>query len=138
MSMTLEQLQAKIKDYIDHGYYKDVAAAAREAQRATRHFIARTHPQIAFSGKDLGGNQIIIGKFDIHADSIQANLYANYFSRWYNTGAYGRAIRKQGPRYGQKGPKYPSRGNYFESNKAAIENYFAKQLELYLKKHINL
>jgi len=138
MNMTLEQLNRKIEDYIAHGYYKDVAAAAREAQRATRLFIARTHPQTAFAGKSLGGNQIIIGKYDVHADSILANVYANYFSRWYNTGAFGRMIRKRGPRFGQRGPTYPARGNYFESNKAAIEDYFAKQLERYLKKRISI
>jgi len=138
MSMTLEQLNKKIDEYITHGYYKDVAAAAREAQRATRHFIARTHPQTAFGGKKLGGGQIMIGKYDVHADKILANVYANYFSRWYNTGAFGRLIRKRGPRFGQRGPKYPPRGNYFESNKTAIEDYFAKQLESYLQKHISL
>jgi len=138
MSMTLEQLNRKIEDYIAHGYYKDVAAAAREAQRATRDFIARTHPQTAFSGKSLGGSQIIIGKYDVQADSILTNEYANYFSRWYNTGAFGRMIRKRGPRFGMRGPIYPARGNYFESNKAAIEDYFAKQLEEYLKKHIRI
>ena len=136
--MTLEQLHKKIEDYIARGYYKDVAAAAREAQRATRDFIARTHPQTAFGGKKLGGNQVIIGKYDVHAENIQANVYANYFSRWYNTGAFGRIIRKRGPRFGQRGPTYPPRGNYFESNKAAIEDYYAKQLEIYMKKHISL
>ena len=134
----MEQLNRKIEDYIAHGYYKDVAAAAREAQRATRDFIARTHPQTAFSGKSLGGSQIIIGKYDVQADSILTNEYANYFSRWYNTGAFGRMIRKRGPRFGMRGPIYPARGNYFESNKAAIEDYFAKQLEEYLKKHIRI
>jgi len=136
--MTIEQLNRKIEDYISHGYYKDVAAAAREAQRATRNFIARTHPQKAFGDKQLGGNQIVMGKYDVHAETIQANVYANYFSRWYNTGAFGRVIRKRGPRFGQRGPTYPPRGNYFESNKAAIENYYAKCLEEYLDKHISI
>lgn len=136
--MTLAELQKQVQEYIDRGYYQDVAAAAREAQRATRDFIARTHPQTAFGGKQLGGNQIIIGRYDVHADSIVTNVYANYFSRWYNTGAFGRIIRGSGPRAGQRGPTYPSRGSYFESNRAAIEDFFAKSLEEYLEKHISL
>ena len=136
--MTLNELQQKIQDYIDRGYYQDVAAAAREAQRATRDFIARTHPHTAFGGKNLGGSQIRMGKYDVHADSIVTNVYANYFSRWYNTGAFGRVIRGSGPRRGQRGPAYPPRGDYFGSNKSAIEEYFARQLEEYLQKHISL
>lgn len=138
MTMTLQELQRHVQDYIDRGYYQDVAAAARDAQRATRDFIARTHPQTAFGGKNLGGNQIIIGKYDVLAERIVTNVYANYFSRWYNTGAFGRIIRGNGPRSGQRGPTYPSRGSYFESNKAAIEDFFAHRLEEYLAKHIKL
>ena len=138
IDMTLEELNRKIQDYIDHGYYQDVAAAAREAQRATRDYIARTHPKTAFGGKSLGGEQIRVGKYDVHADSILTNVYANYFSRWYNTGAFGRIIRGRGPRRGQYGPSYPARGDYFGSNKAAIEEYFRKQLEEYLEKNIKL
>ena len=136
--MTLAELRNKVQDYIDRGFYQDVAAAARDAQRATRDYIARTHPQTAFAGKALGGKQIIIGKYDVHADRIVTNVYANYFSRWYNTGAFGRVIRGRGPRAGQRGPTYPSRGSYFERNRAAIEDYFAKSLEEYLQKHIKL
>ena len=53
--MTLDELNRKIKDYIDRGFYRDVAAAARDAQLATRDYVARTHPQVAFDGKRLGG-----------------------------------------------------------------------------------
>ena len=136
--MTLDELNKRITEYIGHGYYQDVAAAAREAQLATRDYVARTHPQTAFAGKSLGGRQIIVGKYDIHADNIITNVYANYFSRWYNTGAFGRPIRGRGPRRGQTGPSYPPRGAYFETNKAAIENYFAQKLDEYLQKHIKL
>ena len=136
--MTLDELRKQIQDYIDHGYYRDVAVAARDAQRATRDYIARTHPQTAFGGKKLGGGQIVMGKYDVHADSIVTNVYANYFSRWYNTGAFGRIIRGSGPRSGQRGPTYPARGDYFDSNRAAIENYYAQRLEEYLEKHISL
>ena len=138
MAITVAELRQKLDDYIAHGYYRDVAAAARDAQRATRYYIARTHPQVAFGGKRLGASQIIIGKFDIHADKIESNVYANYFSRWYNTGTFGRAIRGSGPRRGETGPTYPARGDYFGSNKAAIEEYFRQRLVEYLQKHINL
>lgn len=136
--MTLAELQKQVQEYIDHGYYQDVAAAAREAQRATRDYIARTHPQTAFGGKQLGGKQIVMGKYDVHADRIVTNVYANYFSRWYNTGAFGRIIRGSGPRAGQRGPTYPARGDYFDSNRAAIEEFYAQRLEEYLQKHIKL
>ena len=136
--MTLDEMNKQITEYIEHGYYQDVAAAAREAQLATRDYVARTHPQTAFAGKSLGGKQIIVGKYDVHADNIVTNVYANYFSRWYNTGAFGRPIRGRGPRRGQTGPSYPPRGAYFETNKAAIEEYFAKRLDEYLQKHIKL
>ena len=136
--MTLAELQSKVQEYIDYGYYQDVAAAAREAQRATRDYIARTHPQTAFGGKQLGGKQIVMGKYDVHADRIVTNVYANYFSRWYNTGAFGRIIRGSGPRAGQRGPTYPARGDYFDSNRAAIEEFYAQRLEEYLQKHIKL
>lgn len=137
--MTLAELQKRVQEYIDHGYYQDVAAAARDAQRATRAFIARTHPSTAFGGKNItAGKKIQLGSYDVHADRIITNMYANYFARWYNTGTFGRVIRGRGPRRGQRGPTYPSRGSYFESNKAAIEDYFAKSLERYLQKHIKL
>lgn len=135
---TLQDLQRKIEDYIQNGYYRDVAKAVREAQLATRIYIARTHPSTAFGGKHLGGKQIVIGKYSVDASRIVTNIYASYFSRWYSTGALGRTIRKYGPRLGMKGPKYPSRGNYFESNKAAIEDYFVTQLERYLERNISL
>ena len=137
MAMTIDELRHKLQDYINSGYYNDVAAAAREAQIATRDYISRTHPQTAFSGKQLGGSQIIIGEFDIHSDKIESNVYGNYFTRWYNTGAFGRVIRS-GVRQGEKGPTYPSRGAYFENNKAAIEEYFRACLVEYLQKHISL
>lgn len=136
--MDLKELQEKIDEYIRSGYYRDVAKAAREAQTATRDYIARTHPSTAFDGKRMAGKQIIIGKYDVEVSKIVTNIYANYFSRWYSTGAYGRIIRKSGPRQGVRGPEYPSRGAYFETNRAAIEDYFATQLERYLERHISL
>lgn len=135
---TLQDLQKQIDEYIRAGYYRDVAKAAREAQIATRMYIARTHPTTAFDGKALGGRSIIIGKYSVEASRIVTNIYANYFSRWYNTGAFGRIIKKSGPRQGMRGPTYPARGSYFESNRAAIEDYFANQLERYLERHISL
>lgn len=119
------------------GYQQDVYAACREAQKATRDYIARTHPSTAFGGKKLAGSQIIIGKYDIEASRVVTNIYANYFSRWYNTGAFGRII-KYGIRRGIRGPEYASRGSYFESNKAAIVDYFNNQVERYLERHVKL
>ena len=137
MLITLKDLNAKVQEYMRQGYQQDVYAAARVAQQATRDYIARTHPSTAFGGKKLGGSQIIIGKYDVSADNVLTNIYANYFSRWYNTGAYGRTI-KYGVRRGQRGTTYPPRGKYFESNRAAIIDYFNTQIERYLERHISL
>ena len=136
--MTLEELQKQINEYTAKGFYQDVAAASRDAQLATREYIARTHPQSDFDGRVLGGRQIIVGKYEVTASVINANVYANYFSRWYNTGAFGRIIRGRGPRRGQRGPSYPSRGSYFESNRQAIEDYYAAELDKALQKRIKL
>ena len=136
--MTLDELQKQVREYTAKGFYQDVAAASRDAQLATRAYIARTHPQSAFEGRSLGGKQIIVGKYEVTASVINANVYANYFSRWYNTGAFGRLIRGRGPRRGQRGPSYPPRGSYFESNRQAIEDYYAAELDKALQKRIKL
>lgn len=136
--MTLDELQKQVREYTAKGFYQDVAAASRDAQLATRAYIARTHPQSAFEGRALGGKQIIVGKYEVTASVINANVYANYFSRWYNTGAFGRLIRGRGPRRGRRGPSYPPRGSYFESNRQAIEDYYAAELDKALQKRIKL
>jgi len=135
---TLIELHADIEKYIKNGYHKDVAKATRVAQRATRYFIYSTHAHTAFGGKTLSSGQFRIGTYKVEPDRIRVNIYANYFARWYNTGAYGNIIKKSGPRQGEKGPVYPARGNYFESNKAAIEAHFKNCLEEYLKRNISL
>lgn len=135
---TIEELQQKVQDYVDSGYAVDVAKAARQAQIATHDFIRRTHPSTAFGGKKING-YIIKGTF--HAENrgvVVATIYANYFARWYNTGAFGRPIRGSGPRRGQKGPTYAPRGEYFAKNKQAIEEYFMSTLVHYLNENIGL
>lgn len=139
--MTLEELNKKIQEYIDHGYRKDVQEAIGFALKATQHFIARTYPKSAFDGKKLGGFDTQIRqlkKIDVSAYAIAGGVYADYFSRWYITGAYGRIIKGSGPRQGEKGPTYPSRGDFFGKNKAAIEDYYRQQLEEYLQTHISI
>lgn len=37
-----------------------------------------------------------------------------------------------------KATKYPARGDYFGRNKAAVETYFASQVDAYLETHIKL
>ena len=141
MAMTLEELNKKIQEYIDHGYRKDVQEAIGFALKATQHFIARTYPKSAVDGKKLGGFDTQIRqlkKIDVSAYAIAGGVYADYFSRWYITGAYGRIIKGSGPRQGEKGPTYPSRGDFFGKNKAAIEDYYRQQLEEYLQTHISI
>lgn len=135
---TIAELQAKVQKYTDAGFTADVVKAAREAQNATCDYIRRTHPQTGFGGMEIS-KYIQKGKFTVeNVGVVNATVYANYFARWYNTGAYGRAIRKRGPRQGMKGPEYAPHGNYFEKNAQAIEQYFTDYLLNYLKEHIDL
>ena len=139
--MTLDELVKRVNEYSERGFYNDVVQAHIYASRATRDFIARTHPQVAFSGKTMGDEQFKIFKkeFEIVGPGhVNTMVYANYFARWYNTGAYGRIIKAKGPRKGTKGTKYPPRGKYFEANKAAIEQYFIDKVDEYLEKNIKL
>ena len=136
--MTIDELQREVQQYVDSGYSKDVASAAAAAQVATKYYIQRTHPSTAFGGKKING-YIIKGSYKIENKGvIKANIYANYFARWYSTGAIGRAIRGRGPLQGQTGPTYPARGAYFNANFEAIQQYFMDYIVNYLKEHISL
>lgn len=132
--MTLEELGKRMNAYAEKGLLNEVIQATREAGVKTRLFIARTHPRTAFDGKALTPGMFVRGSFTIGEDETVQTIYANYFARWYNTGAYGRVIR-YGKRKGQKGPSYGPRGHYFESNKAAIEEYYAACIDTYLNQH---
>lgn len=143
--MELEQLKAQIQEYADNGFEADINKAAYDARLKTKHFIERTHPTTAFSGKNLihddinNADEIIRGSFKIEGGSggnILANIYSNYFARWYNTGAYGRTIR-YGKRKGQKGTHYPPRGAYYSSNKQAIEEFYSKCILDYMKSNMS-
>lgn len=135
--MELNELQKTVQAYVDSGFMKDVVTAARQAQEATKLYIARTHPSTGFDGRNLSG-MFVKGKFLLSSSTIDATVYANYFARWYNTGAMGRIIRGRGPRQGRIGPTYPPRGAYFESNAQAIKAYFLDYMVNYLKNHIKL
>lgn len=138
--MDFIELQAKMQEYADKGYADECAKAARYAQIKTRAFVERLHPATAFGGISLRGNnpngntpnQVVKGSFKVADVRSSATVFADYFSRWYDTGAFGRIITR-GKRKGQKGPIYPSRGSIFEKNRQAIEDYFAKQVEEYFK-----
>ena len=144
---TLEQLQKQIDEYVAKGYKKVVEAGVRYSQIMTRAYIARTHASTGFGGKNLiidesGGkrktvNQIIKGRFNVNAMTIESVVYANYLARWYNTGAKQHMILR-GPYKGRLSTYYPPRGKYFEQNRQAIENYFCSQLEMYMATHIKL
>lgn len=146
---TLADLQKQIDDYIEKGYKKTVEAGVRHAQVMTRAYIARTHASTGFGGKNLlidesksasrgkTVNQIIKGRFNIHALTVDSVIYANYFARWYNTGAKQHMILR-GPYKGRMSTYYPARGSYFSANRAAIESYFCGQLEMYMATHIKL
>ncbi len=144
--LTLEQLQKRIQDYIDHGHKAVVEAGVRYAQTMTRNYISRTHPSTGFGGQSLikdtsnskTSNQIIKGKYHrVDAESIEAVVYANYLARWYNTGAKQHVIT-YGPHKGWLSTYYAARGAYFSQNASAIENYFASQLEQYMDRHIKI
>ena len=138
---TFNDLINKLNEYAKNGFYLDCVKAVSHATQATRAFIARTHPHRAFGGKTLDDKQYIISKkynAFVRGEGITSLIYANYFARWYNTGASSHIIRGTGPRRGQFSTSYPPRGNYFNSNKAAIEKYFTDQVEDYLSNHSSL
>ncbi len=142
---TLEELQKELEYYKNHGFRDQANAAIRYAQIKTRGFIERTHPSTGFGGQSLitdehnskTHNQIIKGKFDIDAKRALANIYANYLARWYNTGATQHMILR-GERKGQMSTYYAPRGDYFNSNAAAIEKYFASQIEDFIGRNIKI
>lgn len=142
---TLEELQKELEYYKNHGFRDQANAAIRYAQIKTRAYIARTHPSTGFGGQSLitdehnakTHNQIIKGKFDVDAKRALINIYANYLARWYNTGAKQHMILR-GERRGQLSTHYSPRGNYFESNEAAIKKYFASQIEEFIKRNIKM
>lgn len=135
--MELVDLQKKIQDYVNSGFAHDVVQAARQAQEATRLFIRRTHPGTGFDGRNLT-KFIVKGAFKVEGTGkVAANVYANSFARWYNTGAGGNIILR-GPRQGQKGPTYAPRGTYFDQNADAIRQYYMDYLIDYLERRIDL
>ena len=136
--MTLDELGVKIQDLSDKGFFEAVIRATESAREDTRLFIARTHPKTAFGGKKLTQDMFIRGRYTVGVKAIDHNIYANYFARWYNTGAFGRAIRASGKRKGMKGTTYPARGDYFGNNKKAIEDYYAGCVDRYLEQEIKI
>lgn len=139
------ELQKKIDELASNGYRDIVNRAVRVAQIATRSWIERQHPKTAFGGKSLSydnfngktHNQIIKGSFKIHAGSVDANLYANYFSRWYNTGATQHVIMR-GKYHGRKSTEYPARKKIMAGLNGAVEQYFGGVVEKYIKKRLKL
>lgn len=136
--MTFDELTLKIQELSEKGFYEAVIRATERARADTRLFIARTHPKTAFGGKKLTQGMFIRGKYTIGVNAIDIRIYANYFARWYNTGAFGRAIRASGKRKGTKGAKYPARGDYFGNNKKAIEDFYASCVDRYLAEEIKI
>lgn len=130
--MTFDEINERLNELSEKGFTELVNHATKRARLDAKFFIARTHPKTAFGGQQMGTNQFIRGKYKIRVGDTLTNIYANYFARWYNTGAFGRAIRANGKRKGMRGTKYPPRGNYFANNKKAIEDYYATCIDKYL------
>jgi len=143
--MEYEELTAHIEQYVKAGYRQDCEKAARHAQCVTRQFVEKLHPTTAFGGRNIlqdnyngrSHNQIVKGTYKAEAGQVLTRIYANYFCRWYNTGAYGLPIRS-GKYKGRKGPVYAPREKVFDNNVTSIENNFAQAAEGYLAKHIKL
>nr|DAX60320.1 MAG TPA: hypothetical protein [Caudoviricetes sp.] len=135
--MNLDELQAEIRDFSDHGLQELVREGAYKAQLKARDFVLRTHPATAFGGKNIlydnGHKEIRCGSFKAEAGGMTTSIYANYFARWFNTGAHGNIIRVKGKRFGQRGPRYPARGSYFEANAQAIQKFYSEELVKYVK-----
>lgn len=141
----MKELNDRLKEYKRLGFMAQVEKAVKLARGETREYIERTHPQVAFGGKSLitddynhrTNHQAILGSYKVNATMINANIYSNYFQRWYNTGAHGNVI-KYGKYKGRRGPKYPARGNFYQSNKSSIEKFYADALQRALNKFIKI
>lgn len=96
-AVDLEYLIRKIEDYRKQGLMNDVKKAANSARGEVREWIESQHPKEAFNGHNLimddfnsnTHHQTVLGSFSVVSNVINANLYANYFQRWANTGVHG-------------------------------------------------
>lgn len=143
--MELKELQERIQKYQREGFGKQVASAVKRARGQTREYIERTHPQTAFGGKSLiidnfnnrTNHQTVLGHFEAHTGIIWGTLFANYFQRWYSTGAKQHNIM-YGRYKGRKSTYYDARGSYYTTNKSAIEQNFADNLNKALDEFIKI
>lgn len=129
--LIMDKLAQKIKLYSESGFYNAVNDACRKARIDTRAFIARTHPHSGFDGKIRADKGFRLGKYDFQAKKIDLTIYVNYFARWWNTGFFHPVIRTKPLKIRHK--IVQPLGNYFESNKAAIEDYYNSRLEYYMQ-----
>lgn len=144
--MELKVLNDKIQAYKDKGFGQQIEWAVKRARRETRIYIERTHLQTAFGGKSLifewykgkFHKQTVLGSFQVYSRMISANIYANHWQRWANTGATPHKIRS-GKMKGQMSTySYPPKTTYYRDNATAIGNYFADRLEDALNRYIKI
>lgn len=143
--LDLKTLNEKVNEFYYSRYRQQVLQAIKRARGETREFIERTHPQTAFGGKSLltdnynkqTHHQAILGSFAVDSRVVAGNIYSNYFQRWFNTGARQHEI-KSGSYKGRQSTYYAPRGNYYEQNRSAIEQYFTDALNRALDDIIKL
>lgn len=99
----LEILNDRINTYRKQGLMKDVEKAADRSRGRLREWIESQHPQYAFfSRRNPNGinliidnynsqthHQTVLGSHNVVGSIVNANIYANYYQRWANTGVRG-------------------------------------------------
>ena len=144
--LELKVLNDKLQQYKDKGFGQQIEWAVKRARGETREFIERTHPQTGFGGKSLiydeyngkTHHQTVLGSFHVYSTMITANIYANYFQRWYNTGATPHKVRSGAWKGRMSTYSYPPKTTYYRDNAKAIEQYFAERLDEALKFFIKI
>lgn len=59
-------------------------------------------------------------------------FYSTYYARWEMTGAFGRIVKSGKVRKGQHGPTYESKGDFYQQNSDAIDEFMANRIYQYL------
>lgn len=134
-AVTLQAMSEKVREYSQKGFHDDVQKAIKLSRGETREWIEHQHPaqgKITSHGKvedliidnynGVTHHQTVLGHYAYYKNYAEANIYANYFQRWYNTGV--RGMRAQ--------------GSWWRSNQQGTERKFIQQLDTNLEKFIDL
>lgn len=145
-SVDIKVFNDKLQQYKDQGFGQQIEWAVKRARGETREYIDRTHLQTAFGGKSLIWDEVdgkrihqtVLGAYHVYSRMISANIYANHWQRWANTGAKPHIIKWGAWKGRMSTYNYPPKTTYYRDNAGAIERYFAERLDEALKFFIKI